>query len=234
MSRFLLIVWLGVFGVTPVFGQSAAERQLAADIRMLEERMVRMEGALGELAQAAQGLSKQISEQANATRKLSADQMVVLDDVLSTVRVLREQLAETNQRLAAVSEKSTAPVGATALFDNARADYVAGNYSLAVKGFTEYLNASPQANQAPHAVSYIGESYRLDRKLNEALTAYDRLIAGYSSSEQVPNARVRRAEVLNELGRAKEARAEYETVLKESPNTEAAVMAKQRLAALGR
>ena len=80
----------------------------------------------------------------------------------------------------------------------------------------------------------IGESYRLDRKLNEALTAYDRLIAGYSSSEQVPNARVRRAEVLNELGRAKEARAEYETVLKESPNTEAAVMAKQRLAALGR
>ncbi len=151
MTRFVLFVWLGVFGVSPVFGQSAAERQLAADIRMLEERMVRMEGTLGELAQAAQGLSKQISEQANATRKLSADQMVVLDDVLTTVRVLREQLAETNQRLAAVSEKSTAPVGATALFDNARADYVAGNYPLAVKGFMAYLNASPQASQAPLA-----------------------------------------------------------------------------------
>ena len=81
---------------------------------------------------------------------------------------------------------------------------------------------------------YIGEAYRLDRKLNEALAAYDRLIADHTTSEQIPNARVRRAEVLNELGRVKEARAEYEVVVKDSPNTEAAILAKQRLAALGR
>ena len=105
MPRSILFVLLGVFGVSPVFGQSAAERQLAADIRMLEQRTDRIESAISELAQAAQGLSKQLSEQANATRKLSADQMVVLEDALTTVRVLREQLAETNQRLAAILGK---------------------------------------------------------------------------------------------------------------------------------
>ena len=234
MTRPVLIVCLGIFGVSPVFGQSAAERQLAADIRMLEQRTERIESAIGELAQAAQALSKQLSEQVNATRKLSADQTVVLEEALTTVRVLREQVAETNQRLATILEKSTASIGATKLFEDARADYMAGNYPLAVRGFTEFLNTSPQGTNAALAVYYIGEANRLDRKLDEALAAYDRLIAAHANSEQIPNARVRRAEVLNELGRVKEARAEYEVVIKGSPNTDAATLAKQRLAALGR
>jgi TolA-binding protein len=234
MRRLVSFALVGACGVSPVFGQSAAERQLAADIRMLEQRAERIEGAISELAQVTQGLSKQLSEQANATRKLSADQRVALEEALTTISVLREQLAETNQRLAAILEKSAAPVGATDLFENARADYMAGNYPLAVQGFTTYVNASPQPRNAALARYYIGEAYRLDRKLNEALAAYDRLIAEHSTSEQIPNARVRRAEVLNELGRVKEARAEYEAVVRDSPTTEAAILAKQRLAALGR
>jgi len=83
-------------------------------------------------------------------------------------------------------------------------------------------------------VYYIGEAYRLDRKFTEALAAYDRLITDHTTSEQVSNARVRRAEVLNELGRISEAIAEYERVIKDSPNTDAAVLAKQRLTNLNR
>jgi TolA-binding protein len=231
MTRFLLVMSFAVFAVTPAFGQSAAERQLAADIRMLEQRIERIETALSELTQ---GVGKQLSEQENATRKLSADLTVRLNEAQEAVRVLREQLAETNQRLTAMLERSTAPDGATELFDNARADYMAGNYPLAVQGFTEFLKAAPQHGNAASAKYYMGEAYRLERKLTEALASYDRLIGEHPKSEQIPNARVRRAEVLNELGRVKEARAEYETVVKESPNTDAATFAKQRLAALGR
>jgi TolA-binding protein len=120
------------------------------------------------------------------------------------------------------------------LFEHARADYMAGNYPLAVKGFTAYLDRAPQSSDRDSAQYYLGEAFRLDGKLNEALTAYARLIAQHATSEQVPPARVRRAEVLSQLGRTKEARAEYELVVKESPNTDAAVLAKQRLATLAR
>ncbi len=81
---------------------------------------------------------------------------------------------------------------------------------------------------------YLGEALRLDGRFDQALVAYDRLIVAYSTSEEVPNARLRRAEVLNQLGRVAEAKAEYEIVLKESSNSEAAVVAKQRLTVLGR
>jgi tol-pal system protein YbgF len=133
-----------------------------------------------------------------------------------------------------MKDASTTSAGTSELFGNARADYMAGNYALAVKGFTAYLDSAPQSSNAASAQYYLGESYRLDGKLNEALTAYDGLIAQHSTSEQVPLARVRRAEVLSRLGRVKEARAEYEFVVKNTPNSDAAVLAKQRLAALGK
>jgi TolA-binding protein len=78
------------------------------------------------------------------------------------------------------------------LFENARTDYMAGNYRLAVQGFTAYLDASPQASNAALAKYYIGEAYRLDREFNEALSAYDRIIEEHPTNEQVTNARVRR------------------------------------------
>ena len=232
MTRSVLFVCLGLFGANPVFAQSAAERQLAADIRMLEQRTERIEGAISELARTAEELRKQLNEQLNAARKSSADQSVRLEESLTAVRVLREQVAEMERRFARSVEQSTGPVDARKLFENARGDYMAGNYPLAVQGFTEYLNTAPQGSGAALAAYYIGEAYRLDRKLDDALAAYDRLIAAHSTSEQIPNARVKRGEVLNELGRVKEARAEYERVIKDSPNTDAASLARQRLAAL--
>ena len=234
MNRSTLFVLFGLLSASPVFGQSAAERQLAADIRMLEQRTDRIEAALSQLAQVVEGLGKQLTEQANAARKTSADQSVRLEEALAAVRELREQLAENNQRLTTILDKSTAPAGATELFENARADYMAGNYSLAVQGFTAYLNKSPQASNAALAQYYVAEAYRLEGKLDEALAAYDRLMVQHSKGEQAPVARLRRAEVLNALGRVKEARAEYESLVRDSPGTDAAALARQRLTALGR
>ena len=234
MTRFVPVVVVALFAVSPAFAQSAAERQLAADVRMLEQRIERIEMAISDLRQAGQELDKQMAEQVNAARKLAADQTVRLNEALDAVRVLREQLAETNQQLTANLEKSNAPAGATELFEQARADYMAGNYPLAVQGFSEFLKTAPQHSNVALAKYYVGEAYRQDRKPTEALAAYERVIVEHPRSEQMPNARVRRAEVLNELGRVKEARTEYETVVKESPNTDAATLARQRLAALGR
>lgn len=233
LRKSILFACLAWFCASPVSGQSAAERQFASDLRMLEQRTERIETAIGELSQAVKALASQISEQAGATRKLSVDQMVVVQEALMTVRVLREQLAETNQRLAVLSERAAAPADATDLFENARADYMAGNYALAVQGFAAYLRAAPRTVNAGSAEYYMAESYRLDRKLAEALAAYERVIANHPASDQVPDARFRRAEVLKELGREEEARAEYEVVVRTWPDSDTAALARQRLAALG-
>ena len=153
ITKSVLFVCLGFVGVSPVFAQSAAERQLAADIRMLEQRAERIEGAISELTQSVEGLRKQLAEQANATLKLSADQRVVIDEALATVGVLREQVAETNRRLATIVDKSAASGDATPMFESARADYMVGNYPLAVQGFTEVLeDLTSRKQRSPRGV----------------------------------------------------------------------------------
>ena len=54
LRRLILSVWLGFLSVSLAFGQSAAERQLAADIRMLEQRIDRIAGVISKLAEAVE------------------------------------------------------------------------------------------------------------------------------------------------------------------------------------
>ena len=63
------------------------------------------------------------------------------------------------------------------LYDLAWADYTAGNYDLAVEGFSSYVRSFPKSEFADNAQYYIGESYYQRGKLAEAVDAFGRLIS---------------------------------------------------------
>jgi len=118
------------------------------------------------------------------------------------------------------------------LWSTSYADYSTGNYSLAVSGFESYLKYFPKGSHASEAQLYIGQAYEQDKKLEDAVTAYDRVISNYPNSpEHVASAYYKRGLVLEKLGQTDRARQSYETVLKELPTTQSAILAKQRLEA---
>jgi TolA-binding protein len=118
------------------------------------------------------------------------------------------------------------------LWSTSYADYSTGNYSLAVSGFESYLMYFPKGSHAAEAQLYIGQSYANDKKLNDAVTAYDRVIANFPNSpENVASAYYKRGLILEQLGQTDRARQSYETLLKELPTTQSAILAKQRLEA---
>ena len=120
------------------------------------------------------------------------------------------------------------------LFQQAYADYVVGNYSLAVQGFQAYLDSFPKGAQAHEAQLYAGESLALDKKDMEAVAAYNRVIANYPGSPSVPQAYYKRGMSFERLGEAARARESYEAVIKQFPDTPQAVLAKQRLESTNR
>jgi len=87
---------------------------------------------------------------------------------------------------------------------------------------------------APEAQLLIGESNRLAGKNQEAVVAYDRVIANYPKSGSVPQAYYKRGQALERLGQRDRARESYDTVTKEYPDSDQASLAKQRLEALNR
>ena len=120
------------------------------------------------------------------------------------------------------------------LFDSSYGDYATGNYVLAVQGFESYLGYFPRSARAHEAQLYVGESLAGQKKDLEAIAAYDRVIANYAGSASVPTAYYKRGMAFERLGEPARARESYETLLKQFPDTQQAVLAKQRLESTNR
>jgi tol-pal system protein YbgF len=130
----------------------------------------------------------------------------------------------------------TAPVGVNSqrLFEGSYADYSVGNYSLAVQGFETYIRSFPKGTRAHEAQLYVGEALAGDNKYMDAVTAYDRVIANYAGSASVPMAYYKRGMAFERLADPARARESYEALLKQFPDSQQAVLAKQRLDFLNR
>ena len=120
------------------------------------------------------------------------------------------------------------------LFESARADYYAGQWSLAVQGFETYIKTFPKSDLTDDAQYYIGETHYSSGKFREAVAAYERLIATYQGSNTMPDAYYKRGLAYNQLGQVPQARESFEFVVKTYPDSDAGRLAKQALDRLSR
>jgi tol-pal system protein YbgF len=123
----------------------------------------------------------------------------------------------------------TAGLSPGRLFDTARGDYGAGQYTLAITGFEQFLRAFPKSENADDAQFYIGESYYLQKRFEDAVAAYNLVIQNYPGANMVPDAYYKRGLAYNQLNQNEAARASWETLIKSFPDSEAGRLAKQNL-----
>jgi tol-pal system protein YbgF len=288
--RIFVLALISVCAAGPAMAQSREDRQLMADVRMLQQQAQQLEltlntltatltATLQALSQKVDAQSQKVDAQLEANRKTFADLKLLSDNISGDVRVVREKIDETNVRLGSVGQEvqaiqmalqtlsvgapqspatgtdplaagmpgpepgvpvappappSTAPPGVSPgqTIDRAYGDYQAGQFSLAIQGFNAYLSYFPNLPDAAKAQYYIGEAYRNDNKLEQALAAYDKVTSSYAKSEWVAPARYKRGLVLEMLDRRDAAQAEYEVVVKTYPETAEGRLAKQRLEGL--
>jgi len=122
----------------------------------------------------------------------------------------------------------------TRAFESARADYYAGQWTLAIQGFESYIKTFPKSDLTDDAQYYVGESQYSAGQFRLAVAAYDRVIATYPSSNTLPDAYYKRGLALNALGQVQPARESFEFVAKNYPDSDAGRLAKQALDRLSR
>lgn len=127
---------------------------------------------------------------------------------------------------------AAAGISPTRLFETSRSDYMAGQYSVAISGFENYLRYFPKSIQAAEAQLMIGESYRLDGKDAQAVAAYERVITDYPGSAVLAQTYYKRGLSLEKLGEIERAKQSHELVVKQFPTSPEASLANQRLTAL--
>lgn len=100
-----LFILLTAILVTPVAAQSKEQRQMMADLRMLQEQNQTLQNVLGSIVDAIKAVNARIDDQAKVTGKAMADQKLVIDNLTNTVREIREKLDDNNVRLGSLNQE---------------------------------------------------------------------------------------------------------------------------------
>lgn len=187
--------------------QKVLADNLATDLRVIREKVDDNNVRVGSLAQGMEGIRQavtQLSAQIQAT-------------------------GEAQPGVQPAGQAAALGMSPDKLFKTAWGDYMVGQFSLAITGFTNYIKAFPTLEQAGEAQWYVGESYFGMGNYKDAIAAYDRLISDYPANRLVPDAYYKRGVALNALGQPDKARESWEFVVKTYPSSEAGRLARQKL-----
>ena len=146
----------------------------------------------------------------------------------------RDPAAPDGAPAAAGQPASSVGVSPQKLFDAARGDYFAGQYDLAILGFTDYVKSFPKSDMADDAQVNICSAYVADGKPDKAVEACDLAIRNYPTGDKIPEAYYRKGLALSTLRDIAGARAAWEEIVKRFPDSQEASLAKQGLERLKR
>ncbi len=193
--------------------------------KRLEESMVKpLSGVTGKVDTLSQdfGYIRETLVEIN-TRLAKVDQRVA--DLENTIRMMQAPPAPP----AAPASGPPPGVSAKSLYDDALRDKMGGNFDLALQQFTNYLAWFGDTEMAPNAQYYIGEIHYNQKRFEEAVAAFDKVLEAYPKNTKTNDARLMKARALAELGNRAEAEQELRALIKTAPNSDAARRARAEL-----
>lgn len=210
------------------------EVALREDIDSLKVHIARLEGLL--------------RDQMDELLRMRADMGQRVGGLESRLQVLTTRITESDRQFSALVRRlesiqaqlsapetpdtSAPPSGSFdpgELYDLALRDYQLGNYDVAVRQFTQYIEYFPDSELADDARYYIGDCYYTQSLYTQALDAYEILLNAYPDGNKVPATLLKIAFIKVARRELSEARSYLERVIGEFPDSEEAQLAKMRL-----
>jgi tol-pal system protein YbgF len=206
---------------------------LVAKVDQMEERLQNTQGTI---------------EQTNYRIDRIAQQLTQFERDLGMIRSRVESATPADPAGAPMSEITVpAPVVSTTTpveppvaagnpretYDAAYVDYQRGNYDLAVAGFRDFLQQSPNSDLADNASYWIGESLFSQQKYREAISQFDSVVTQYPRSDKVPGALLKKGFSYLNLNERAQGIVQLQYVVHEHPTSSEAALARQRLRQLG-
>lgn len=165
-----------------------------------------------EQAQKAKALQEALDALNRAARKSGADLAVDLEKAQNDVSALRGQVEVLQHRLDALEkqtqeqqkaleaanqfvsqrqkelERAEHPTDRTGIYTLARQKLDAGQVARARELLQDFLARYPKDELAPNAQYWLGETYFSEKKWNDAIVEFQRVLKEYKASDKVPDA----------------------------------------------
>lgn len=120
------------------------------------------------------------------------------------------------------------------MLDTAKADYYAGQWSLAISGFESLIRTFPRSESAGEAQFYIGETHFAQNKWPEAIAAYSLVLQNYKTLGSTHEVLYKLGLAFERSGQPDAARDAWNRAIASYPETDGARLSKQGLDRLSR
>ncbi len=161
-----------------------------------------------------------------------------LDDkityLLTKVSVL-EKSGNNNGYLQENSNSNTNLSGITdpeTLFSQAYADYMKGNYDIAIIEFKDFISKFPESDKVDDAYYWLGLCYFEKEKYRDAIDSFDKVIKDYPDSDVLAAAMLKKGLALFEMGAAGMGAVQLQELIQKFPMSKEANLARKKLDAL--
>jgi tol-pal system protein YbgF len=235
----------------------ALRQQTAENHRLIEERLSKMESAVGsspdrsavlELAGQIETLRGEIARmrgqlevathQVEMADKRQKDLYLDIDTRLRRLEQAQEQAAAAAAQppaaaAATPAEPAQSP-GEMRAYQAALDQFKLGNYSLAVSAMQGFLVTYPSSSLAPNAQYWIGMAHSGQRDYKSAIAAQRKVLSAWPESDKAPDAMLSIASSQETMGDRKSAQQTLQELITKYPASSAAASAKQRIAAFKR
>src|SRR6266699_3951152 len=183
-----------------------------------------------------QGLSDNLEEIKSRLGKLN-QQLVELQNSVQSLDAKLSGGANPTASSAVPPSSSVPPVGsapsADMLYQNGLRDIQGGKYDLARSEFLDYLKYYGKTDLASNAQFYLGEIAYQQKKYDQAVSEYDKVLSNYPNSFKLAPAQLHRAMAFIELGQKASGIRELREIVKRYPGTEEDRRARAKLKELG-
>jgi tol-pal system protein YbgF len=131
---------------------------------------------------------------------------------------------------AATPAEGQKALGPQALYDQAMQLFRSGDFLGARAGFTRFLGLYPKTDLASNAQFWLGECYFTEKKYDEAIVAYDKVVKDYPKSEKVSSAKLKMGLAFLEKGDKTAGKILLKQVIRDYPQSNQAQIAQRKLA----
>lgn len=220
---------------------------LKTELVLLQRQTQAMQDTFNKTMGELNTLIVQMSDNISNIRRAQQSVSTSSGDVASQVTSMGERLTATNERMERLSEQfaqlkkliedipktpvftSITPGNADQLFAAAYGDYSRGNYDLALSEFRQYVETYPGSEMADNAQYWVGEILYAQKKLPEAVAAFEKVRLISPNGDKTAPALYKRATTLIDMGQREEAVIQLLAIFKDYSKTKEGELAFQKL-----
>lgn len=223
------------------------------DIKVLEEKIDRIEQRQSNIESTVEELEVVISTESEESIKLRAEIRNSVGDLIEQFRIIQANMTDLQAKIDAIAAKGSGriipPVISTTdtadtvvsdqpmapgiecqeLYDESFINLRREKYDESIQGFQDYLEYCGKQELADNARFWIGEAYYSTDRFQDAITQFQTMLDEYPASEKRPAGLYKLARAHEELGEKTEAKEIFQNLVDEFPQTLEAAQAKEKL-----